>query len=271
MEPIVLFQGDAQRWARRKDHVMSKALALCIIMLLTGRFQLFAQDTLSKGKALNFPTKKHGISIGTSHEFTGLRINFADEDVKTVNGLNITFWIKPAKNQEAVYNGISIGTFPGGGTTQYINLGLLGTGANDNLNGVSIGGIVIGSGGDINGLSIGGLFILTDEGDIVRINGVSVGGLAIGTDGDINGIASSLACLSARENRGVSVTAGYLGSEVFKGVALAGYAKTDQMHGLSVALYNEAEELHGVQFGLLNHAKNNPKGLRLLPFINVHL
>ena len=80
-----------------------------------------------------------------------------------------------------------------------------------------------------------------------------------------------MAYLSARKNRGLSVTAGYLGSEVFKGVAIAGYAKTDQMHGLSIALCNKAEELHGVQFGLLNYAKNNPKGLRLLPFINLHL
>ena len=251
---------------------MSKSLALCIVILLTGRFQLFAEDTLPEGTALNFPTKHYGISIGNSHKFTGIRINFADENVEKVNGLNVTFWFKYAKNQDAIYNGVNVGVLPAAGSSQYLNLGLLATGtAQGDLNGLSAGGLFIGSGGNINGLSIAGLFIGTDEGDLVHINGITVAGLAIGTDGDINGVASSLACLSARENRGVSVTAGYLGSEVFKGVAIAGYAKTDQMHGLSIALCNKAEELHGVQFGLLNYAKNNPKGLRLLPFINLHL
>ena len=227
---------------------------------------------MSEGRALNFPTKNYGISIGNSHEFTGIRINYADEDIKAVNGLNFTLWIKPRKNKDAVINGMSVGVLPTAGSMQYLNLGLLAVGcAQGDLNGVSVGGLFIGTGGDINGLSIGGLFILTDEGDIIHINGVTVGGLAIGTDGEINGVACSLACLVAREIRGLSVTAGYLGSEVSKGVAIAGYAKTDQMHGLSVALYNEAEELHGVQFGLLNYAKNNPKWLRLLPLVNLHL
>jgi hypothetical protein len=43
------------------------------------------------------------------------------------------------------------------------------------------------------------------------------------------------------------------------------------MFGLSVALYNRANELHGIQLGVLNYAGNNPKGLRMLPFINLHL
>jgi len=36
-------------------------------------------------------------------------------------------------------------------------------------------------------------------------------------------------------------------------------------------LYNRTEELHGLQVGLLNYAGNNPKGLRMLPFVNMHL
>lgn len=76
---------------------MKKSLVLSIVILLMGGFHLSAQDTLSNRKALNFPAKKYGISIGNSHEFTGIRINFADENVKTVNGLNITFWLKMFK------------------------------------------------------------------------------------------------------------------------------------------------------------------------------
>jgi len=251
---------------------MSRSLLLCIVILLMGNSHLSAEDSMSEGKALNFPTSRYGISIGNSHEFTGIRINFADENVKQVNGLNITFWFKYAKNQEAVYNGINLGTFAGGNSLQFINVGLIGAGAaHKNITGFNVAGIVIGSGGDINGLSAGGLLVATDEGDEVSINGITVAGLAVATDGNINGITSSLACLHSRRTQGVSITVGYLGSEIYKGAAVAGYSNTEQMNGLSVALFNKTKELHGVQLGLLNYAESNPKGLRLLPFINFHL
>jgi hypothetical protein len=37
-------------------------------ILLMGGFHSYAQDTLANAKALNFPAKKYGISIGNSHE-----------------------------------------------------------------------------------------------------------------------------------------------------------------------------------------------------------
>lgn len=267
---------------------MIKSLMLIIAILLMGGFHLSAQDTSSNGKALNFPVNKYGISIGNSYEFTGIRINFADENVKLVNGLNVTFWFKFAKNQNAVVNGISIGVIPTAGSMQYINLGLLGVGTAHNLNGVSICGFVVGSGGNINGLSLSGLITRaagSQEGEGIisgiaisglgiganAINGLAIGGLAVGTDGDINGIATSLAYIYCEKDfRGIAVTGGYLESEIFKGIAIAGYAKTNQMNGISFALYNRTKELHGVQFGLLNYTENNPKGLRILPFINLH-
>ncbi len=252
-----------------------------------GNLGLFAQDTLSNGKALNFPTKKVGISIGNSYEFTGIRINLADKNVKTINGLNITFWFKYCKNMNAVVNGISLGIIPTAGTMQFVNLGLLGVGAANNLNGVSVGGIVIGSGGNINGFSLSGLITMADGDNSVvsgvaisgisigahkAINGLALGGIAVFTDGgDINGVASSLAYIYAeKEIRGLAVTVGYLETEIFNGVAIAGYAKTNQMNGLSIALFNRTKELHGVQFGLINYAENNPKGLKILPFVNLH-
>ena len=256
---------------------MKESLMLIIAILLMGVFNLSAQDTSSNGKALNFPANKYGISIGNSYEFTGIRINFADKNVKKNNGLNVTFWLKFAKNQNAVVNGISIGVIPTAGSMQYINLGLLGVGTASNLNGVSISGLVVGSGGHINGLSISGLITRADdsqEGEGVIsgiaisgiglvanvINGLAIGGLAVGTDGDINGVATSLAYIYCEKDfHGLSVTGGYLESEFFNGIAIAGYAKTNQMNGISI-----------VQFGLLNYTENNPKGLRILPFINLH-
>ena len=266
---------------------MKKILILFIAIFLLGESNSYAQDTLFNGKALSFPTAYYGISIGNSYEFTGVRINFADENVKKINGLNITFWLKRSKNQNAVINGISIGVIPTAGSMQFINLGLLGVGATNNLNGFSFGGIVIGSGGNINGLSASGLITMSDgENSVISgvtlsgigigsrkaINGLAIAGLAVGTDGDINGVALSLGYIFAENNiRGVAITIGYLKSNIFKGISIAGYSKTNQMNGISIALFNRTKELHGVQFGLINYAKNNPKGLRVLPFINLHL
>lgn len=266
---------------------MKESLILIIAILLMGGFNLSAQDNLSNGEALNFPVKKYGISIGNSYEFSGIRINFADENVKIVNGLNVTLWFKFAKNQNAVVNGISIGVIPTAGSMQYINLGLLGVGTAHNLNGASIGGAIVGSGGNINGLSISGLITHAsgDDKSVISgiaisgiglraqkaINGLAFGGLAVLTDGDINGVATSLAyTYCGKKFNGLSVSSGYLESEIFNGIAVAGYAKTNQMNGISIALYNRTKELHGVQFGLLNYAENNPKGLRILPVINLH-
>jgi hypothetical protein len=261
---------------------------LCIIaILLLGGSNLFARDSSSNGKALNFPAKKYGISIGNSHEFTGIRINFADENVKRINGLNVTFWLRLFKNKNAIVNGISVGIIPTGGTLRPVNLGVLGTGTSQNLSGLSLGGVVIGATGNIKGLSVSGLVLMADGHKSVisgiamsgiglgcgnTINGLAIAGLALGADVDINGVTSSLAYIGCKNRyQGLAVTGGYLDSKMFKGVAIAGFSKTNQLHGLSIGLYNRTKELHGIQLGFVNYAGNNPKGLRMLPFINLHL
>jgi hypothetical protein len=94
----------------------------------------------------------------------------------------------------------------------------------------------------------------------------------VGTDGNINGLTASTAYMQSKGIvRGVTVTAGYLDAFTYKGIAIAGYSRSSQMHGLSVALFNKTVELRGIQVGLLNIAKNNPKGLRVLPIVNMHL
>jgi hypothetical protein len=253
-------------------------------LLVTGIFTLSAQDTLSNGKALNFPFSKYGISIGNSYEFNGLRVNFADYNVRRVNGLNLTFWLKTFKNQDAVVNGISIGVIPTAGTMQLINIGILGIGTANCSNGLTMGGLLVG--GDVNGISLSGLLTMADgaKGRITGIslsgiaigaesviNGVAIGGLIVGTDGNINGLTASVAYIrSTGIVRGVAATAGYLNAYSFKGLAIAGFSKSNRMQGLSLALINKTRKLHGVQVGLLNIAENNPKGLRVLPFVNMH-
>ncbi len=45
----------------------------------------------------------------------------------------------------------------------------------------------------------------------------------------------------------------------------------EAFRGLQIGLFNFTRRLKGVQIGLLNYAGNNPKFLRLLPVVNVHL
>jgi hypothetical protein len=266
---------------------MRKSLALSIFIILIVEFSLSAQDSLSNKKSINFPTKKYGISIGNSYEFTGIRINFADENVKIINGLNVTFWLKRNENKYAVVNGISAGVIPIAGKMGPVNLGLLGTGTTaNNLYGLTLGGFFVGSGGSIKGLTISGLLTMADGenssisgiaisgigiGAHKAINGFAFGGFAVGTDGKINGIASSLLYISAEKKiQGVAITPGYMKSEIFNGLVLAGFANTNQMNGLSIAIFNRTEDLHGIQLGLINCAKNNRKWSRVLPLINFH-
>jgi hypothetical protein len=272
----------------RLFHWQTWIICFLSVFLISGSRLLFAQEKLSNGKALNFPFKKYGLSIGNSIDFTGIRINLADRNVKKINGLNVTFWLKKSQNLSSSVNGISIGVVPTGGSMQLINLGILGLGTSpSNLNGLSLGGFVIGSGGNINGLSVSGLVTIADGGTSIisgialsgigigakkAINGLAIGGLSVWSVGDINGVVSVLAYLSGGKNfRGIGVTLGYLKSEAYKGIAFASYAKTNQMFGLSIALYNSTEKLHGIQLGLLNYAGNNRKGLRMLPLVNLHL
>ncbi|MCF8379721.1 MAG: hypothetical protein K9H49_09105 [Bacteroidales bacterium] len=245
-----------------------------------------AQESQSNGKALNFPAKKYGISIGNSHEFSGLRINFSDQNVKVINGVNVTFWLKRDMNSDAVVNGISVGLIPAGGNMRFINLGILGTGAAKEISGLNIGGGFIGSGGKINGLCLSGLVTMADGensaisglvasgigiGTKGNINGIGIAGIAIGAEKNINGLAASMAYISAnQEFNGLAVTPGYLKSQSYTGVSIAGFSKTEQMNGLSLGLINKTKDLHGIQLGLLNIAENNPKWLRTLPLINIH-
>lgn len=281
---------------------MKKSVVLTISILLMEGLCLSAQDSISNCKAINFPFRKYGISIGNSCEFTGIRINFADKNVKRINGLNVTFWVKNLSidkfpnNYDAVVNGITLGVIPVGGSMQPINIGLIGIGAKK-LNGLTVGGLSIHSFGEINGVCISGLASagsninglsingLWTESSVISgfavsgfivgvdetINGFAFGGFGVASSGKINGITASFVYLGAQDYRGIGITPGYLKTGIHKGIAIAGYTNSDQFHGLSIALYNRTHELHGLQVGLLNFAGNNRKGLKMIPFINMHL
>lgn len=234
-------------------------------LFLFGTFNTPAQDTVQKSKALCFPAKKWGICLGNSLEFNGIRINFADRNVKRINGLNMTFWLKPLKNLDATVNGLSVGVIQSAGTLNGINAGILGIGVSEYLNGITIGCLLVG-GGDMNGLSLSGLY-----GEIEDASGVAVSGLFIATN-NLNGLElGGLFAHTENNANGVSVSPGVvMCNGQFTGVTAGSFVKTKKMNGLSIGVVNMSDELHGIQIGLLNHAANNPKGLRWFPLINLH-
>lgn len=262
---------------------MKKILLLSMAVLVGTESLITAQDTLSNGKALNLPAAKYGISIGNSIEFTGIRINLADKEVKVVNGMNITFWL-PRNNRNSILNGVNAGLIPNGGTMRLMNIGVIAIGTTHNLSGLSIGGFAIGAGDKISGLSLSGLYTegqkmingLACSGIFIgsngTINGISTSGLFVVSEGNVNGIAAGPAAVwSKNAFKGCAMTIGYFYSATMDGFAVAGYANTRKTSGLSISIFNRTKELHGIQFGLLNYAGNNPKVLKLLPIMNLHL
>ncbi len=56
------------------------------------------------------------------------------------------------------------------------------------------------------------------------------------------------------------------------GLAVGALCRSSRLsRGMTVALINSTNRLQGVQLGLVNHAGNNPRGLKVLPILNVHL
>jgi hypothetical protein len=288
---------------------MQKTIVLSLVILLMGGMYITAQETNSTAtsnsliipskkkpsnsefKSINIPLKKYGISFGNSSEFTGIRINLSDKDIKRINGLNITFWARKLKYwsdnvqmQKSVVNGISTGIIPTCGTMNGINSGLLRVVALKEMNGLSLSVLNLYSKGNINGLTVSGFITQCEvlSGFVVSgiaaagvggINGLAIGGLTVSSDrNDINGVAATLGVLYCGSDfNGVGVSGIFLKSETFRGFSIAGCSSSYKMFGLSIALYNRTRELHGGQIGLLNYAGNNRKGLRYLPLVNMHL
>jgi hypothetical protein len=144
---------------------------------------LFASSTLFS-QSFDFPSKKWGISFGNSKEFTGLRFNFRDSQVRRITGINVTLWIPKKDNEEAQVRGLSLGVIPGGGYVHGIQFGVLGVAAEKNLYGLSIGLLGVGSGEDTVGVNIGGLGVGAGE----NLKGLNIGGLGVGAGENLIGI-----------------------------------------------------------------------------------
>jgi len=147
-------------------------------------FVLLLPAVLS-AQSLDLTINNTGLSIGDSRFVRGIRINFRDDRLEEVQGINITIW-SPYEPARGVVNGVAIGLpLTGAREINGVGVGIFGVGTDENFTGVGIGGLGIGGGGNLRGIMIGGL----GAGGGGNLTGLSIGGLGIGTGGNVEGIS----------------------------------------------------------------------------------
>ena len=127
----------------------TKCAALTIGLALTAGAAL--------AQSLDFPSKTWGLSFGNSKEFSGLRFNFRDSQVKSIKGVNVTLWQPRDDNEDSVITGLSLGVIAGGGHLRGVQIGLLGVAGSRSVTGVSMAWLGIGAGDDLTGINFAGL------------------------------------------------------------------------------------------------------------------
>ena len=226
-----------------------------------------------------------GLGIGSGGDMTGINIGgLGAGSGGDMKGLNI--------------GGLGMGA---GGNLEGINIGGLGVGAGEDMKGLNIGVLGIGAGRDLYGINIGGLgagagenmaglnFGVLGLGAGNNLVGITIAGFGAGAGGELKGLTICGFGAGAPAVKGITIAGFGVGGEHINGITMAlgtiliqddgevkgfgasgfNYIKGTQ-NGLFIAVVNYAYHLKGVQIGLINIARNNPKGLKILPVFNAH-
>jgi len=230
---------------------MPRSTFLTLLFVVLFPILSFAEtDTLPSGY-FSLGLKKAGICFGNSPAYTGFRFNLMNKRIRTLNGFDLTLL---DDDQDGRSNGISVGIVA---KTQYRNNGLSIGGifnAADRENGIMVGPVISGV-GRLNGIGIGSVLI-TDT-----LNGMVINTLLL--DRHLGDSARSLI-------NGMAVSVFRIDVGKINGLAISLYNHSRAHKGLAIGAINRSTRLKGVQIGLYNVALNNPRGLRRLPFINMH-
>lgn len=241
-------------------------------------------------RGLTIPARTWGICFGNSPSFTGLRFNFIDRNIQTINGINLTLWKPPDKLVSGTVNGFSLGLIPYANHLNGIQIGLLGAGAKENITGITIGLIGAGSGQDMKGINIGGIGVGAG-GSMVGINlgllgtgagenviGINIGGLGVGAGQNLIGLNIGLLGVGAGENvtgitiaglgagageklTGLTICGLVAGSPSIRGVTIAGLGLGGKsISGLSIAFGTVHVKDDGIISGLSISAFNYIRG-----------
>lgn len=234
---------------------MKRLLSIVITAAMAATSPLHAQVNLGVNNA--------GLSIGNSPEWRGVRINFRDQAVREVYGVNITIW-QPHQPSSGDYHGIMIGLpSTGGEQLSGMGVGLLGLAASKDMRGVMIGGVGAGAGGDITGLGAG-LIGLGAGGDIT---GVSFAGVGVGAGGDITGIAIGGVGLAAGGDiTGIQLAMFGMGAgEDIRGIGIAGFGigAGGDISGIHLAGFGMGAggEIRGGNLALFGLGANSIRGV----------
>ena len=263
-----------------------------IVVLLCIAFVLGMSHTI---EAKNRPTHKK------RHRYL-LRLTFRDNHKrkgKISEGVNIAL----VNSQLKMSNGISIGIL---GLQDSVQNGISMALANATKinNGVAlsplligskkVNGLVISPGGvvnKINGAAFSYMMITQKANGVVvggfvcaeKIKGVGISffnqtvtskGFFISSTGFVNwGVINSRLNYGTGNKYISGVAVGGLLSivENVRGVLITPVNYSYKQKGVSFGVVNITKKLNGMQFGLLNYAMNNPRALRVLPFINMHI
>lgn len=230
---------------------MPKATFLVLLFVALFPVRVFAETDSLPAKYLSLGSKKAGICFGNSPVYTGFRFNLISKNAKRVNIFDLSL----VNLDSGKSNGISIGAV--------IN-------AQEQNNGLSIGTIVNASRRE-NGIMIGPMINLAD-----KVNGIEVA--AVFKNDTLNGLAIGYVIMDRHVEDSIPSRVNGVALCVFsteagevKGVTVSAYNHSQAHKGLSIGGVNRTSRLKGIQIGLYNIALNNPKGLRRLPLINVHL
>jgi hypothetical protein len=196
---------------RARAHQPPSLLALSA--LLVGSF---TAPMPASGQGIKLAVGDVGLGIGDVRRLDGIRLNFRDDRLERVRGLNVTIW-SPYEGADGVVQGIAVG-LPLTGASEMSGLALgagagverafsgiavtgIGFGAGDGITGVAVGGVGVGTGGSVKGLAIGGVGVGAG-GDISGIliggvgagaggnlKGIAIGGVGLGASGDLTGVA----------------------------------------------------------------------------------
>jgi hypothetical protein len=200
--------------------------------------------------SLNIGPSNTGLCIGNSPVWTGVRLNFADQGIEHIQGLNFTVWRAngdgPGEGQidgvglgiwgpkAAQLNGLHFGIAEVVGSEEITGIAIspIGVGSGTTslfrgrdygrgeMRGFFVGGIGMGAASDITGIAIGGIGMGAGE----DLNGLAIGGIGMGAGADLSGVAVGGIGMGVGENvTGIAIGGLGMGiGENMTGVAIGG-------------------------------------------------
>ena len=207
---------------------VSHAAVALALPLLRGA-SLAAQDSTHQEPrrpagyhALNIGVSGVGLSIGNSRRWTGVRINFQDNQVEQVNGIGITIWAAK-NNEDMVSNGLSLGlSGPVGGRFTGVTIGGVGAVADQEFRGITVAGLGVVSNGDMRGVNVAGLGTVADG----SMYGINVAGLGTVSNRNMRGFnVAGLGLVANRDMDGVNLSGlGTVANSRMRGINFGGLA-----------------------------------------------